>query len=153
MGHLLSTMNEAAADAIDNPPALPDVGTIVVYIPRAGIMRMGRREFPALVLGSNHEEQTVELMVIMEPEDMMTEQHVHFQSHNQTQHCWRHVRTEQAQQRTEAELARLNAYGDRLLRLERQIWGDDYEPADISIFSIMHDFETRLKAKAGGKKG
>lgn len=153
MGHMLSTVNEAAAEAIDNPPALPDIGTVVVYIPRAGMMRMGRREFPALVLSSNYEEQSLELLVMMEPEDMMMEQHVMFQSHNQPHHCWRHIRTEQADQRTEGENARLNALAARVVALEKQIWGDDYEPIDNSIFGIMQDFETRLKAKAGGKKG
>lgn len=152
MSHLLSTVNEDAAAAIDNPPELPDVGTIVVYIPRAGMMRMGRREFPAIVLGSNFEEQSLELMVMMEPEDMMVESHVMFQSHNQPQHCWRHVRTEQSDQRTEAELARTNAMSVRLAALERQVWGTEYEPIDMSIFEIMQEFETRLKAKAGAKK-
>ena len=153
MGHLLSTMNEGAANAIDNPPALPDVGTMVVYIPRAGVMRMGRREFPALVLGGTVEEQTLELMVIMEPEDMMLESHVAFQMHNQPNHCWRHIRTEQSDQRTEAENARLNAMADRLTKIERQIWGEDYEASDVSLMAIMHEFEHRLAAKAGGKKG
>jgi hypothetical protein len=144
-------MNEEAAAAIDTPPELPDVGTMVVYIPRAGMQRMGRREFPAIVLAGNYEEQTLELMVMMEPEDMITESHVHFQSHNQNQHCWRYVRVNQGPQATESELVRQNKMGERLARLEQALFGE-YEQADLCVYDILAKFETQLK-KAGGKKG
>lgn len=163
MSHLLATMNEDAAEEIDNPPALPDVGTMVVYIPRAGMMRMGRREFPAIVLGGKREEQTLELFVLMEPEDMMMESHVRFQGHNETQHCWRYRVALDAEMQTLVEIvfrsinSRMNAMAERLTNIEHklaqvgvQIWGDEYEPIPETIFGIMQDFETRLKA---AKKG
>lgn len=148
MSHLLSTMNEEAAAAIDTPPELPDIGTIVVYIPRAGMMRMGRREFPALVLASDYEKQTLQLLVMMEPEDMMLEDHVVFQGHNQPHHCWRYVR--KMPEQSIAENARLDAYGKRLAALEAQVWGD-YQPVDASIFDILSQFEAKLAEKAAGK--
>lgn len=163
MSHYLETMNEDAARAIDTPPELPDIGTIVVYVPRAGVMRMHRREFPAIVLAQNYEEQTLELFVMMEPEDMMLEQHVAFQSHNQPHHCWRYVR--KPDQESVAENSRMGAYGDRLsevenvvlqlqARLKALIYGD-YNPLDKSVYDVMADFESRLAAlaKTGGKKG
>lgn len=153
MSHLLSTMNEDAADAIDNPPALPDIGTIVVYIPRAGMMRMGRREFPAIVLAGNAEEQTLELLVTMEPEDMIHEQHVVFQRFDQKQHCWRHVRKEQAEEHLINDNARMTAMANRLAALEKLIYGD-YDPLDISVYHVMQDFEGRLADLADvGRKG
>lgn len=152
MSHYLETMNEDAARAIDTPPELPDVGTVVVYFTRAGITRMGRQEFPAIVLAQNYEEQTLTLFVLMEPEDMMLEEHVTFQSHNQPHHCWRYVR--KPDQQSIAENSRMGAYGDRLAKLEALVYGD-YNPLDKSVYDVMADFESRLAAlaKTGGKKG
>lgn len=91
MAHMLATMNPAAADAIDNPPVPPDVSTWVVFKPRAGVSRMHRTEFPAMVMGS-YDDGTLSLMVVMEAEDMIAEERVPFQSHNQSAFCWRHRR-------------------------------------------------------------
>lgn len=91
MGHYLATTNPEAAAEIDNPPAPPDVSTWVVFLPRADVTRMHRSEFPALVLGS-YPDGTLSLMVVMEAEDMIMEERVPFQSHNQSAFCWRHRR-------------------------------------------------------------
>lgn len=91
LGHLLSTVNPKAAAEIDNPPAPPDVGTWVVFKDRAGVSRMHRVEFPALVLGADSE-GLLSLMVVLEPEDMKMEDHVPFRSHNAENYYWRHVR-------------------------------------------------------------
>lgn len=91
MGHYLKTTNPEAADAIDNPPPPPDVSTWVVFLPRAGVTRMHRSEFPALVLGW-YPDGTLSLLVVMEAEDMITEERVPFQSHNQSAFCWRYRR-------------------------------------------------------------
>lgn len=91
MAHYLQTTNPKAAAAIDNPPAPPDVSTWVVFLPRAGVSRMHRTEFPALVMG-HFDDGTLSLMVVMEAEDMIVEDRVPFQSHNQSAYCWRHRR-------------------------------------------------------------
>lgn len=89
VGHMLKTVNPEAAAAIDNPPAPPDVSTMVVFKGRSGFSRMHRNEFPAIVLGS-HEDGTLILLVMLEPEDMMMETRVPFRSHNQDQFYWRY---------------------------------------------------------------
>src|ERR1700690_2901543 len=81
MSMMLKTVNPEAAAAIDHPPIPPDVGTWVIFNGRAGFSRMHRTEFPALVLGSEASDGTLTLMVVMEPEDMMMETRVPFQSH------------------------------------------------------------------------
>lgn len=113
VGHLLKTVNPEAADAIDNPPAPPDVGTWVVFKGRAGFSRMHRTEFPALVLGAQPTDGTLELMVVMEPEDMITESRVPFQSHNQEHFCWRYRRKSAAEE-ADGALGRITAIEDFL---------------------------------------
>lgn len=83
---LLSTVNPEAAAAIGNIKKV-GVGNRVVYHARAGMMRQGRTEFPADVL-KQHEDGSLDLYVIMEPEEIIMEQRVAFQSHNQPHHCW-----------------------------------------------------------------
>lgn len=109
MGHYLHTTNPAAADAIDNPPAPPDVSTWVVYKGRPGFSRMKRAEFAALVLGSQENGDLI-LMVVMEPEDMMLEEHVPFQSHNQEHHCWRHRRAGAGEADLEPRVAEIEQF-------------------------------------------
>lgn len=119
MSMMLRTINPDAADAIDNPPALPDVATMVVFIPRAGVTRMHRGEFPAIVMAGNIERQTLTLLVMMEAEDMIEETNVPFQSHHQTAFCWRYPRG------TAADLDR------RIAKLEEYLDGDDKVVEDI----------------------
>lgn len=83
---LLSTINPEAAEAIGNIKKI-GVGNRVVYHARAGMMRQGRITFPADVL-KQHEDGSLDLYVIMEPEEIIMEQRVAFQSHNQANHCW-----------------------------------------------------------------
>jgi len=55
------------------------------------MMRQGRTSFPADVL-KQHEDGSLDLYVIMEPEEIIMEQRVSFQSHDQPHHCWAAVR-------------------------------------------------------------
>lgn len=165
MGHLLKSVNPEAADAIDHPAAAPDVGTWVVFKGRAGFSRMHRTEFAALVLGA-HDDGSLTLMVVMEPEDMMMELHVPFQSHNQPHFCWRYRVKSQAE--LEHENFALHTLNDRIARieeklegedilvdkveaLEKQVWGD-FNATDKSIFSHLAGFEAKLKAAGLGPK-
>lgn len=145
MGHMLRTVNPEAADAIDNPAAPPDVGTWVVFKGRAGFSRMRRTEFPALVLGSL-EDGTVQLMVVMEPEDMMMEDRVPFRSHNQEAFYWRHV------EKPDAEVINqgpdLTAIVTRLHDIEQVLMSDEMEALEKRIVAL----EKAAKPKAA-KKG
>lgn len=84
---LLATVNPEAAAAIGNIKKV-GVGNRVVYHARAGMMRQGRTEFPADVLKQHPDDGSLDLYVIMEPEEIIMEQRVQFQSHNQPHHCW-----------------------------------------------------------------
>lgn len=125
MSHMLATVNPDAAAAIDNPPAPPDVGTWVVFKGRAGFSRMHRTEFAALVLGADPTDGSLTLMVVMEPEDMMMETRVPFQSHNQPHFCWRYRRPASGEGAA-SDLA------DRVAKLEEILDGED---------KLVEDFE------------
>lgn len=150
MSHLLATMNKAAAERIEDPTMdAPDIGTMVVYKPRAGIMRMGRTEFPAIVLGHD-ENGHLDLFVMMEPEDMMLEQRVRPQL-NDEGHSWRHVDLPPLDDEAIAELQRVNttlseeieALRSQIADLRKIVLGD-YNPAALSVYSLLHEFETKL---------
>lgn len=87
MSMLLKTVNPHAAEAIESGPAKVGVGNMVVYHARAGYMRAGRTSFPAIVL-DQQKNGDLNLLVILEREDIATEEYVPFQSHNQPHHCW-----------------------------------------------------------------
>lgn len=155
MGHLLSTVNKAAAERIEDPTMdAPDIGTMVVYKPRAGIMRMGRTEFPAIVLGHD-ENGHLDLFVLMEPEDMMMEQHVRPQL-NDEGHSWRYPEAPPAPEEDRVEIEAIkSAYNDleaRVLEAERQnaelrkLLLGDYNPAKLSVYDLLAEFEGKLNA-------
>lgn len=125
LGHLLKTVNPAAAAAIDNPLAPPDVATWVVFKPRAGVSRMHRTEFPALVLGHHSEDGTLTLMVVMEPEDMMMETRVPFQSHNQESFCWRYRRPAAGEIEVGPEGIETKGLADRITEIEELLRGEN----------------------------
>lgn len=157
MGHMLATMNPAAADAIDNPPAPPDVSTWVVFKPRAGVSRMHRTEFPAMVMGS-YDDGTLSLMVVMEAEDMIAEERVPFQSHNQSAFCWRHRRAGAGEADLEPRLKNIEdflrdedslgelveAIGKRVETVESVLASDEMEALEKRIAALE-----KLKAKRG----
>jgi len=127
LSHLLATVNQSAADAIDHPPEAPDVGTWVVFKGRAGFSRMHRTEFPAMVLGSQPNDGTLTLMVVMEPEDMMIEDRVPFQSHNQENFCWRWRKISPAEKdhALNGDTDRVNALAGRVTEIENYLAEED----------------------------
>lgn len=132
---MLATVNPEAAEAIDHPPAAPDIGTWVVFKGRDGFSRMHRTEFAALVLGSNPD-GSLDLMVVMEPEDMMMETRVPFQSHNQPHFCWRWVKGDDASGLYEDLMKRVEL-------IETYLEGEDKLGEDVNKLS------TRLDAVEG----
>lgn len=161
MNTMLKTVNPEAAEAIDNPPPPPDVGTWVVFKGRAGFSRMHRTEFAALVLGSEPSDGTLTLMVVMEPEDMLMESRVPFQSHNQEYFCWRYRRA------SKGELdAVAGDLAERITRIEDQLAGDDALVEDLeqlngrvkTVESVLSSdevevLEARVAALEKAKKG
>lgn len=147
VGHMLATINPEAAAAIDNPPPPPDVGTWVVFKPRAGVSRMHRTEFAACVMGS-HEDGTLMLWVVLEPEDHMMETRVPFQSHNQSAFCWRYARGSAADleirvKKIEDYLAQedalvedLEAVRSRVSTVEQVLASDEVEQLDTRIAKL-----------------
>lgn len=162
LAHMLATVNPAAAAAIDNPPAPPDVSTWVVYKGRAGFSRMKRTEFAALVLGSQDNGDLI-LMVVMEPEDMMLEEHVPFQSHNQEYHCWRHRRAGLVDADLEPRVSEIerflrgedklgdivDAIGKRVETVESVLASDEMEALEKRIAALESGIVAKPKAKRG----
>lgn len=162
---MLATMNPAAAEAIDNPPAPPDIGTWVVFKDRAGVSRMHRTEFPALVLGAQTD-GTLVLMVILEAEDFKMEDRVPFRSHNQENFYWRYRRKSAAEE-ADADLEpRIQAVEDflaaedklgpivdticqRIDTIESVLASDEMEALEKRIAAL----EGKSKAKSKAKKG
>lgn len=148
VSHLLATMNKAAAERIEDPTMdAPDIGTMVVYKPRAGIMRMGRTEFPAIVLGHD-EHGHLDLFVMMEPEDMMLEQRVRPQL-NDEGHSWRHVELDEpedaAELRAQVETLKetMEAQAAQIVDLRKLLLGD-YNPAKLSVYDLLAEFEAKV---------
>lgn len=153
MGHLLASVNKEAAERIEDPAMdAPDIGTMVVYVPRAGIMRMGRREFPAIVLGHD-ENGHLDLFVLMEPEDMMMEQHVRPRL-NDEGHSWRHVDLPPIDDETASRIEllettnstlneSLEALQARVAELRKLLLGD-YNPAKLSVYDLLAEFEAKV---------
>lgn len=151
MGHLLATVNPEAAERIEDASAgAPDVGTVVVYIARSGMQRMGRREFPAFVLGHD-EEGFLDLFVLMEPEDMIMESHVRPRASDQQEqgHCWRHVELDEPadaaelRQAVEEQGETIAALRSEISDIKRLLLGD-YKPADLSVYDLLAEFEGKL---------
>lgn len=72
MGHMLATVNREAADEIDHPTPLPDIGSTVVYIPRAGQVRAGKTRVPAIVTGRDVDNRLLDLVVIYDADDFLS---------------------------------------------------------------------------------
>lgn len=87
MGHLLASSNPEAAAAMNGDFPKVQVGLPVKYISRQGAMRAGRTEFFATVMKQN-DDGTVDLLVMMEPEDFVEERHVQRFGEQYHTHCW-----------------------------------------------------------------
>lgn len=151
MGHLLSSVNKEAADAIQAPMAAarrPDVGELVIYHMRVGHARQGRTRFPALVQGHG-ERGTLNLTVILEAAELKNETLVDEAGPGRESHVW-----ERPDGAHYAEIFRgtLTALHTRLGEVEtenrtlRNVLFGDFEAPAVSILHIMQDFENRLRA-------
>lgn len=144
MSHLLKSVNPEAVERIEDPAMdAPDIGTMVVYKPRAGIMRMGRTEFPAIVLGHDQDGH-LDLFVLMEPEDMMMESHVRPQL-NDEGHSWRYVDLPPAPEMDDiATLKETVAKQAAEIAELRKLLLGDYNPAKLSVYDLLAEFEAKV---------
>ena len=149
MGHLLSSVNSSAAEAIQpiqprHP--LPGVGEMVVYTMRPGHGRNGRTRFPAVVMG----EQGGKLLltVIIDAGDTVDESLVDEAGPGAEFHCWERVAATAVPgiHGTVAALhERIGALEGEFKQLSDTVLGD-FDHPKISLISILQDFENRLRA-------
>lgn len=150
MGHLLSSVNKEASDAIQPEPQAaprPDVGELVIYHTRVGHTRQGRTRFPALVQ-SHGERNSLGLTVILEAAEMKNETLVEEIGPGRDSHVW-----ERPDGAHFAAIFRgtLTALHERIGQVEaenkalRDIVLGDFEAPAVSIIHIMQDFENRLR--------
>lgn len=153
-GHLLSSVNPEAAEAIQPGPErrrLPDVGEIVRYQMRQGHGREGGRTiFPAFVQGHG-ERDTLMLTVVFDAGDMIDESLVSEIGPGNEFHCWERVSGEGVRPLAErlAEpaglLGMVKTLETRLDELGDCVLGE-FDIPKVSIIAIMQDFENRLRA-------
>lgn len=151
MGHLLSSVNKQASDAIQPAPAvprLPEVGELVVYHMRPGERRQGRTTFPALVQGQG-DRGTLNLTVILEAGELKNETLVSQIGPGAEHHVWErpdgsHVAD--AFRNTVASLhQRIGDLEGENAALRNCVLGD-FDVPKISLIAILQDFENRLRA-------
>jgi hypothetical protein len=154
MGHLLSSVNPAASDAIQqethSPRKRPDVGELVIYHMRPGERRQGRTRFPALVQGHG-DRGTLNITVILEAAELKNETLVEEIGPGREAHVWERPSGSHLADAFRATIASLHErIGDldaANKRLRSLVLGDFDEPK-VSIIHIMQDFENRLRAIA-----
>lgn len=154
MGHLLSSVNKEASDAIQPGPTAdrrPDVGELVIYHIRQGHQRQGRTRFPALVQGQG-ERGTLNLTAILEAGELLNCSLVEeIGPGKDSGHVWE--RPDMAFF-TEAFRGTLTALQTRVGDAEQEAKSlralvlGDYDAPAVSIIHIMQDFENRLRALA-----
>jgi hypothetical protein len=131
MSHLLASANPEAAAAMEGEYPRVPVGLPVKFIGRAGSMRAGRTEFFASVMKQN-DDGSVDLLVMMEPEDLVEERHVNKISEHQVNHVW-------------APLVYSTDEIDTMMSdLLSRVFGPFLEP-EKSLMEYLADFDVRLK--------
>ena len=158
MGHLLSSVNREASEAIHPEPQarrLPDVGEMVIYHMRHGHARQGRTRFPALVQGST-DRGSLLLTVILEAAELKNETLVEEIGPGKDAHVW-----ERPDASALAEVFRgtISSLHQRIGDLEARVLESekvneqmrncvlgDFAAPKVSIIAIMQDFENRLRA-------
>lgn len=133
MSHLMtSTANFEAYEKIE--PI--GVGSTVTYHTRIGNQRQGRTTFPALVLSQAPDDGSVDLMVFLEPEDILWERRVPRWTEQQPGRCWSPVDNRPLSDK-ELHLT------ESLKLLGEKVFGD-FEQPDKSVMEYLADFDVRL---------
>lgn len=154
MGHLLKTVNPAAAARIEQDAAavdvrLPGTGMPVLYHLRPGEMRMGRTAFPALVLGRSAA-GGLDLIVFMGANEIIQQERV--SAYNGDGRGWSPIDAVvidadpvSAQDIGASEGVVTTAPNDAVARLLQQVFGD-YHATDEPIMAVLNEFEERIAA-------
>lgn len=134
-GHLMGALKEE--------PHFDEVGvgTMVVYHGRAGMMRMGRTVFPAVVLHQHPDDGSLDLHVIMETDDMIFEQRVLPYREEMPDRSWEPV-NDGLKRLVDDQTGALAA---GLAQLRTRIFGEYKEP-EKSVMEYLADFDQRLRA-------
>lgn len=158
MGHLLSSINPAASDAIQPEPQAaprPDVGELVIYHMRVGHARQGRTRFPALVQ-SHGERNTLGLTVILEAAELKNETLVEEIGPGRDSHVWERPDGSHFAGIFRGTLTALHTrIGDlegENKRLRESLLGD-FDMPGLSLVDIMARLEKRVIFLEKGKRG
>lgn len=144
MGHLLSTVNPEAANAITseavNPFAVrePYIGEIVHYHSRSGEGRSGKTVFPAHVMKVS-EDGALELLVLYGVDDMREYPIVRPKTYDQPYHAWSFV-------------PGAIDHGGKIKMIEEAVFGIS-EPVEESVYEMITALGKRIKdIEADGKR-
>lgn len=146
MGHLLMTTNpEAAARINGEGRPMPGVGETVLYHPRAGEVRQGRKTVPAIVLKVDQENRQLEIMIIHAADDMITQNQV--PEHVEGDRGWSrlagddHATTIKEMQ---AHIQRLENWNAAFQDKIAYVFGDFELPEGESIMSLIDKLDGRI---------
>jgi hypothetical protein len=146
MGHLLATVNPEAARQIDDRRPLPRIGQPVVYHPRPSEIRRGRTEIPAIVLAVDEHNRRLELMVMFEAADMITQPSV--PEHVAGDRGWSYLPDQVTDEI--AALREENAQlRNKLDVLTAMVCGDFQMPEGESVLSLLDIQDGRVTALEG----
>ena len=146
MGHLLATVNPEAADRSNGGGRpMPGVGEPVLYHPRAGEVRQGRKVVPAIVLAVDTDNRLLELLIIHAADDMITQNRV--AEHVEGDRGWSRLPASGDAaliETMQSHIERLEnwnaAFQDRLM----SIFGDFLVPKGESVMSLIDKLDGRI---------
>lgn len=160
MGHLLSSVNKDAAEAIgreEQKQPLPGIGETVRFFPRPGELRSGKGEYAALVTGRDEADYTLDLVVFFDVDDSIGQKKMPRRNPDQPR-GWEFLATTSRQgDITQAPLTaddakRLAALEQvtselaaELMKLRQVIFGE-FEPPNEPFVEILSEHEDRLVA-------
>lgn len=139
MNHYLATVNEEATLQPD-PSDLPGIGSRIVFVPRGGIRRDGRVEFPADVMRIRPE-GTLDIFVTYDKDEQLIEEHVPRLSDVHT-FGWKPVDNPPE---ILTEPSRLNELRRDLDQLRDDVHGE-FDPSGKAVVQHLADFDERLRA-------
>lgn len=113
------------------------VGASVVYTIQAGRMRQGRTDFPAFVLKQHPDDGALDLMIFLEPEDMLMEQRVLPKTEIRDGHCWSPVIDKPVDKEEQT-------FMEEMAALRSQIFAD-FEAPPKAVMEYLADFDERLR--------
>lgn len=141
MAHMLASINRDAADEIDHPTPLPDIGSTVVYIPRSGQVRAGKTRVPAIVTGRDVDNGLLDLVVIYDADDFLSKPRIPRRQGDD--HGWELVGAA-----PQAESDAISSLQDFKEEISDALFGENAKP-DMNFCDQLMDISKRLDAVEG----